>query len=53
MTAAWMRALLPLAFIVAIAAVFVTTRPLDFLSAGAPPAEDLTVERATLSAGVP
>jgi len=48
MTAAWTRALLPLAVIVAIAAVFITTRPLDFLSAGVPPAEELTVERATL-----
>lgn len=48
MTGAWMRALLPLAVIVAIAALFVTLRPLDFLSAGVPPAEELTVERVTL-----
>ena len=40
--------LIPLALIAALVAVFLTTRPFDYLSKGAPPAEELTVENVTL-----
>lgn len=45
--------LLPLALLGLLAALFLTVRPLDYLTRGAPPAEALGVERATLdSAGI-
>lgn len=40
----------PLALIALLAALFLTARPLDFLSRGAPPAEALAVERVSLDA---
>ena len=41
-------AIAPLALIALLAALFLTVRPLDFLSQGAPPAETLAVERVSL-----
>jgi zinc transporter ZupT len=41
-------AIAPLALIALLAALFLTLRPLDFMSRGAPPAEELTVERVSL-----
>lgn len=40
--------LIPLALIAALVAIFLTTRPFDYLSKGAPPAEELTVETVVL-----
>ena len=42
--------LIPLALIAALVAVFLATRPFDYLSKGAPPAEELTVETVALDA---
>lgn len=42
--------LVPLALIAALIAIFLTTRPFDYLNKGAPPAEEVTIENVTLDA---
>ncbi|HET6518865.1 MAG TPA: hypothetical protein VFG47_03485, partial [Geminicoccaceae bacterium] len=48
MTRTWATALVPMALLALLAGAFLTLRPLDRLTSGAPPIESLTVERAAL-----
>jgi len=51
MTRPWMHGVLPLILVASLVATFLAWRPLDYLTAGAPPVEELVFEQVRLDTG--